>query len=105
MKIAIDSNPNNTIDLPCDKEHFEKKVGRKLLAFEKVGLRYIISLDAGKWHLSISTASRIPNYAEMKFARYAYLPDELQMAQIFPSKKEFVNLQKHTLHLFEIDHD
>jgi hypothetical protein len=103
MKIAIDGNPKNTIDLPCTKEKFNEKVGRKLLAFEKVGLAYIISLDDNKWHLSISTRSRIPNYAEMKFARYAYLPDEVHMAQIFPPQAEFVNLQKNTLHLFEIE--
>ena len=103
MKIAIDDNSNNVLELPCTKDEFLKKTGGKMLAFQKRDLRYILSIDDGNWHLSMSIANRLPKYAEMKFARYAYLPDECHMAQIFPPQSEFVNVQKNTLHLFEIE--
>ena len=65
--------------------------------------KVIVTIDNGKWHLSISTANTSPSYKEIKKARYKYIPDNIKMAQIFPSKKEFVNLHPYTHHLFEID--
>lgn len=54
------------------------------------------------WHLSISTPNASPSYKEIKQARYHYLPDNLDMAQIFPPKAEFVNLHPFCHHLWEI---
>lgn len=54
------------------------------------------------YHLSISHANRLPTYEELKEARYKFLPDDLYMAQIFPPKKDFVNLHQFCLHLYEI---
>ena len=62
----------------------------------------IISIDDGKWHLSISKANEIPSYDEIKEARYKFIPDDVTMAQIFPPKKEFVNLHPYCHHLWEI---
>lgn len=102
MKIAIDGKLDKTIELPCTKELFREKCGRKMLNWKKGELNYILSIDGDKWHLSMSTPHRLPKYAEMKHARYSYLPDEVTMAQLFPPMDEFVNLQKYTLHLWEI---
>ena len=62
----------------------------------------IISIDVGKWHLSISTRDASPSYKEIKEARYKYIPDDVIMAQLFPSKKDFVNLHPYCHHLWEI---
>lgn len=61
----------------------------------------IISKDAGLWHLTISRKDRLPTYDEMKTARYQFLPDVPYMVQIFPPKKDFVNVHQFCLHLWE----
>lgn len=62
----------------------------------------IVSIDSGRWHLSISAPGRLPTYEELKKARYEFLPDEIYAAQIFPPQSEFVNVNPHVLHLWEI---
>lgn len=61
-----------------------------------------VSKDAGKWHLSISRKDRLPNYDEIKYARYAYLPEDIVVAQLFPPKEDLVNLHQFCLHLWEL---
>ena len=63
----------------------------------------IVSIDAGLWHLSISTRNCSPSYKEIKQARYTYIPDELYMAQIFPPKADFVNLHPFCHHLWQVN--
>jgi len=63
----------------------------------------MVSIDAGRWHLSISTPTAQPSYKEMKQARYRFIPDKVVMAQLFPSKDDFVNLHEFCHHLFEIE--
>lgn len=62
----------------------------------------IITIDDGKWHLSISTPSAQPSYRELKEARYKFLPNDIYAAQIFPPKEEFINVHPYCFHLFEI---
>jgi hypothetical protein len=62
----------------------------------------IVTIDAGLWHLSISTYNQLPSYKEIKQARYAYCPNEIYMAEIFPPKEEFVNLHPYCRHLWQI---
>lgn len=62
----------------------------------------IITIDAGLWHLSISTPTESPTYSQIKEARYKFLPDNLYMGQIFPPKAEFVNLHPFCHHLWEL---
>lgn len=63
----------------------------------------IVSIDNGKWHMSISTPTASPSYKEIKEARYKLIPDNVTMAQIFPPKEEFVNVHLYCHHLWEID--
>ena len=77
-------------------------------------LSVLVSLDNGKWHLSIShrlsilnaegqpEPGRIPTWDEIKEARYLYCPDDKHMAMILPPPKEFVNVHPTTMHLWEI---
>lgn len=62
----------------------------------------IVTIDNGLWHLSISCRKNQPSYNEIKEARYKFVPDEVIMAQIFPSMSEFVNLHPFCHHLWEI---
>jgi hypothetical protein len=61
-----------------------------------------VSKDKGKWHLSISTPYESPKYSEVKKARYQFLPDDIYVAQIFPPKKEFINIHPYCHHLWEL---
>jgi hypothetical protein len=69
----------------------------------KNGLTIIHSNDDGKQHISISHRKRLPTYQEMKELRYQLCPEIKYMAEIFPPENEFVNIQKNTRHLWEID--
>lgn len=66
------------------------------------GVIAIVSIDGGLHHVSISHKGRLPNYKEIKEARYQLCPNDVTMAQIFPPKEEFVNLHPNCLHLWEI---
>jgi hypothetical protein len=70
--------------------------------FKHGEVQCILVKEPNGWHLSMSTKSRLPTYDEMKEIRYQYVPDDVYMAQIFPPKKEFVNVHPYTLHLYQI---
>lgn len=93
----------DALKLPCSKEEFIEATKGQVLTIAKGDLRIIIGVEDGKWHISLSTASRLPIYAEMKYLRYELLPDDCYMAMIFPPKAEFVNVHEFTLHLWEVD--
>lgn len=69
--------------------------------YREKDIQIIVTKDGGKWHLSISGDSPI-RYSQLKWARYNFIPDNVYMAQIFPPKKEFVNLHQNCFHLYEI---
>ena len=66
-----------------------------------MGCNLVITKDAGLHHLSISRRDRLPNYNELKSARYQFLPDVPYMIQIFPPTEDFVNVHQFCLHLWE----
>ena len=70
--------------------------------------KIIVTIDAGSWHLSISTRDgTLPSYKEIKKARYRFTPGDIYMAEIFPPMDQFVNLGE-IRHLWQIenpDHD
>ena len=65
----------------------------------------IVTIDAGRWHMSISTRSASPSYKEIKAARYKFLPGDIAVAQIFPKKELFVNCHPYCHHLWQIPDD
>ena len=71
------------------------------IPFKFMGCVVIITKDAGLWHMSISRKDRLPNYDELKTARYQFFEDVPYMVQIFPPKEHFVNIHQFTLHLWE----
>lgn len=62
----------------------------------------MVSIDNGKWHLSISKRNASPSYKEIKAARYYYIPNDVTMAQLFPPEEEFVNLHPYCHHLWQV---
>lgn len=53
-------------------------------------------------HASISHPVRLPNFEEVKYMRYKLFPNNMKVAMIFPPKEEYVNMEPHTLHLFQM---
>lgn len=69
--------------------------------FKYHGCDILITIDAGRWHLSISTNHPL-GYYELKSIRYKFLPDGMEIAQIFPPRQEFVNIDENCYHLWQI---
>lgn len=65
------------------------------------GKQIFINKENGLWHLSV--AAKYPlGYYEIKQLRYLFMPNNMQVAQIFPPREEFVNIHENCYHLFEL---
>lgn len=69
--------------------------------FKYKGMLVMVTKDNGKWHLSVSAKYPL-GYVQIKEVRYMFLPNDIQAAQIFPPREEFVNVHETCYHLFEI---
>lgn len=69
--------------------------------FKYKGMTLIIAIEEGKWHLSVSAKFPL-GYQQLKDIRYRFLPNDIQIAQIFPPREEFVNVHECCWHLWEI---
>lgn len=65
------------------------------------GMQIFINVEDGLWHLSVSADYPL-GYMQIKDVRYKFMPDNMQVAQIFPSRKEFVNIHESCYHLWQI---
>ena len=63
----------------------------------------IVTRDAGRWHMSVSTHSASPSYKELKAAKEQFLPPDLTYGQLFVPEEQHVNLHQFTHHLWEIE--
>lgn len=71
--------------------------------FQKGALLAIVTEDeTGRFHLSVSLTHRLPTYDELKDARYALVPHDKWMVQVFPPPSEFINIHPYVLHLWEL---
>lgn len=65
------------------------------------GMNILINVEDGLWHLSV--AAKYPlGYMQVKDVRYKFMPDDMQVAQIFPPREEFVNVHKNCYHLWQV---
>lgn len=66
--------------------------------------RAILSLDDGRWHLTISCADRHPTWDELKTARYRICGPDITMAMITPPVERYVNIpsQDHVFHFWQL---
>jgi hypothetical protein len=64
-------------------------------------LTVLVSQDAGRWHLSISSPSTNPSWEDITEARYRFLSAEAFMVMCLPPKEFYVNVHQHCFHLWE----
>lgn len=83
-----------------------RKVGRNrtanATAYRVGDCSVLVSVDDGRWHLSIGHPSRYPTWDEVKFARYRLLDADLQMGMFLPPPDSWVNEHDHVFHLWEV---
>lgn len=70
--------------------------------FRFKGMLVMVTMDGGKWHASVSAKFPL-GYQQIKDIRYTFLPDDMEVAQIFPKREDFVNIHSNCYHLFQID--
>ena len=57
------------------------------------------------WHLSIAHRRRYPTWDEIADARYEFVPNDVMMAMLLPPMEQYVNLNEHVFHLWQIADD
>lgn len=65
------------------------------------GKSIIVANEGGKWHLSVSCNHTL-GYYELKEIRYMFMPNDMNVAQMFPPREQFVNFHQNCFHLFEL---
>lgn len=65
------------------------------------GVQILISVDHGRYHMSISTATRLPTWHEIKDAREMFLPIEKHFVLALPPPQYYINKHPYTMHLWE----
>ena len=68
-------------------------------------LRILVSIDAGRHHLSVSCEDRLPTWEEFRDVRYDLIPDNVFMVQALPPRKHYMNIHPFTLHAWETKDD
>lgn len=69
--------------------------------FKYKGMYVFVTKDNDKWHLSVSAKYPL-GYNQIKDVRYRFLPNAMEVAQIFPPREQFVNVHPNCYHLFEL---
>lgn len=69
--------------------------------YQYKGKQILINVEDGLWHLSVA-ANHPLGYYEIKEIRYKFMPNDMQVGQIFPPREEFVNIHENCYHLFEL---
>lgn len=64
--------------------------------------RAIVGLEGGLWHLSISHPRRYPTWDEIREARYALCPSDINMVMHLPKVTDYINIHPCTFHLWEL---
>ena len=66
------------------------------------GLNILFGIEAGMEHLSISHKYRDPTWDEIKTIRYKMLNAKKTYGILLPPKEQYVNIDQHCFHLWEI---
>lgn len=69
--------------------------------FKYKGMQILVNVEDGLWHLSVAADYPL-GYMQIKDVRYKFMPDDMQVAQIFPSRKEYVNVHESCYHLWQL---
>lgn len=90
---------NGWIQITSDRFEAAVPHGR---AFGKGGCTAIVSIDEGRWHLSIARRDRLPTWEELGDARDSLLPPDLFFCVPHPPRSYWINIHEYCLHLYEI---
>lgn len=82
--------------------HVARMIEPDSRAYRMGGCRILVSQQRVGWHLSISRSDRLPNWEDVRDARYALIPDDAVMVMLLPPRDEYVNVHEYTLQLYEI---
>lgn len=85
---------------PGDGRVYRGNDGWYRIPFHGVTLTVISSDGAGWDHVSVSTPTRVPNYAEMEFIRGLFFRDDETVMQLSVPRSDHVNVHPFTLHLW-----
>ncbi len=97
MPEVMSSVPIEFID-----EHIEDKYGVYETGYYYYKDKVIyINKENGLWHLMVG-ANHTVEYYELKEIRYKFMPNGMDVAQIFPPREKFVNIANNCFHLFQI---
>lgn len=61
----------------------------------------MVTMDAGRHHLSISHKHRYPRWDEIREARYKFMPADIYVVMVLPPKGNYVNVHPNCFHLWE----
>lgn len=90
------------LPIPFTADHIEDEYGVYETGFFIFkGKQIFINKEGGLWHLS-AAAKHTLGYYETKELRYTFMPNHMQVAQIFPPREEFVNVHPYCFHLYEL---
>ena len=88
--------------LGIDAEYIEDQYGTYSTGVFKYKSMYVmVTKDLGKWHLSVSAKQPL-GYFQIKDVCYKFLPNNMEAAQLFPPREQFVNVHPNCYHLFEL---
>jgi hypothetical protein len=100
----VASPPRGSLGFP-EVDHLVPVPGSLVLRSNDGGLTVLVSEelhgDGNTYlHVSFSRRSRTPSYEDLDWVRKAFIGEERECVRVFPPKAEYVNFQKHTLHLW-----
>jgi hypothetical protein len=84
--------------LPPGTKAFTLGECRVFVSRDEIGDRIV----TGRWHLSISHASRYPTWDEIVEARDRLLPDDLYFCMGLPPRERWLSVHAHCFHLWEM---
>ena len=62
----------------------------------------ILSHSSAGWHMSIANHHRLPTWDEIAAARYALIPNDVDMAMLLPPVERYINLHDNCFQLWEV---
>jgi len=90
--------PLTKLDVPQNNTYITKVDQYRVLALH--GCRVLISVDDGRWHLSVSRQDRDPTPEEIDHIRRDLIPSNANLTKLLKARTK---LNKHCFHLWEVD--
>ncbi len=94
-------NPQHSvIEIPVPREILDAP-GEHQRAYKIGPCLVTCGLEGGRWHMAISTRTRVPTWDEMKYAARKVMPTDVYYVLCFPPDRDWMNVHDYCLHLME----